>query len=110
MRADGRLVPVPYDFDSSGLVDAPHARPDARLPIRTVRQRLYRGRCRPLAELEPAFERFREMRGEILALLDASSGLNAKAAASARQYVEAFYATLDDPERREREFSRTCGR
>jgi len=35
---------IPYDFDQSGLVDAPHARPNERFDLRTVRDRLYRGR------------------------------------------------------------------
>ena len=46
VRADGTFVPVAYDFDASGIVNPPHAAPDQRLPIRNVRQRLYRGRCR----------------------------------------------------------------
>ncbi len=42
----GKFVPVPYDFDMSGLVDAPYATVNADLGIASVRQRLYRGYCR----------------------------------------------------------------
>ncbi|HUQ52474.1 MAG TPA: hypothetical protein VM692_09650, partial [Gammaproteobacteria bacterium] len=62
VRADGVMVPVPYDFDATGLVNAPHALPDERLPIRSVRQRLYRGACRTPEELAPSFERFQAQR------------------------------------------------
>jgi hypothetical protein len=110
VREDGRLVPVPYDFDATGLVNAPHALPDARLRIKSVRQRLYRGRCRPLAELEPAFRRFREQRANILALFDARSGLSPSVATDARSYVEEFYAVLDDPKRRDAAFMAECPR
>jgi hypothetical protein len=103
-RRDGTLVPVPYDFDSSGLIDAPHALPDARLPIRAVRQRLYRGRCRAPAEFAPAFARFEEQRAAIVALFDERQGLSAKTAERARDYVDAFYAILADAERREKAF------
>ena len=110
VREDGRMVPVPYDFDATGLVNAPYAKPDARLKIRTVRQRLYRGHCRSMAELEPAFARFRERRADILALFDRSSGLTANVAAGARAYVEQFYAVLEDPQRRDAEFMINCAR
>lgn len=109
-RADGTLVPVPYDFDASGLVEAPYAQPDARLPIRTVRTRLYRGRCRDLSALEPAFGKFREQRGAITALFTAEAGLSERAAARARQYVDEFYEVLDAPRDSERAFRATCAR
>jgi len=51
------LYPVAYDFDFSGLVDAGYARPDPRMPIKSVRERLYRGMCRPLDELTPTLSR-----------------------------------------------------
>jgi hypothetical protein len=44
-RNDGLLVPIVYDFDSSGIVDTSYALPDERLGISSVRQRLYRGTC-----------------------------------------------------------------
>src|SRR5256885_2062303 len=43
----GTVYPVPYDFDWSGVISTPYARPDARLNITSVRQRLFRGYCRP---------------------------------------------------------------
>ena len=56
-RADGVLLPVPYDFDATGIVNSPYSLPDERLRIQTVRQRLYRGRCREMSELQPVFDR-----------------------------------------------------
>lgn len=40
------IVPVPYDFDMAGLVDAPYAKVSELLPISSVSERLYRGFCR----------------------------------------------------------------
>jgi hypothetical protein len=109
-RADGVLLPVPYDFDSTGIVDAPYAVPPERLSIRTVRQRLYRGRCRDLAELTPVFARFLEQRAAIAALFTSSTGITERSAARARAYVDAFYAVLADPEETESEFRVNCER
>ena len=39
------MIPIPYDFDFSGLVDAPYATPPDVLKIANVRQRFYRGYC-----------------------------------------------------------------
>ena len=50
-RADGVLVPIPYDFDATGIVNPPYALPAAGLSIRNVRVRLYRGQCRDAADL-----------------------------------------------------------
>jgi hypothetical protein len=107
-RADGTLVPVPYDFDASGIVDPPHAAPDERLRIRDVRQRLYRGRCRTPAELAPIFARFEEQKVPIVALFGEEQGLDPDVATRARNYVEEFFAVLGDEQRRQRAFFDVC--
>jgi hypothetical protein len=109
-RADGRLIPVPYDFDAAGLVAAPYAEPDARLPIRSVRQRLYRGSCRSLAELEPVFGLFDRERATVTALFTSDAGIPQEAAARARAFIDEFYAVIADPARAEREFRVNCSR
>jgi hypothetical protein len=108
--SDNEMVPVPYDFDAAGIVDAPHAAPDERLPIKDVRQRLYRGRCRSPEELAPVFSLFEQQRAAITALFDESQGLDAKSAEKARGYVDDFYEVLGDEKRRENAFFAVCKR
>jgi hypothetical protein len=38
-------IAIPYDFDQSGFVNAPYATPNSRFNLRSVKSRLYRGRC-----------------------------------------------------------------
>jgi len=109
-RADGVLLPVPYDFDASGLVSAPYAVPAEGLPIQSVRQRLYRGRCRDLAALEPVFAAFRAQRDALTALFTTDSGLSERTAERAREYIDDFYAVLADDSKAERAFRRNCSR
>ena len=109
-RSDGLLLPVPYDFDATGLVEAPYAAPSPQVPIRSVRERLYRGRCRDLAELEPAFAAFTAQREALTALFAPQAGIPERRAARARQYIDGFYAILADEARAEREFRRNCSR
>ena len=47
-------VVLPYDFDQAGLINVPYAVPHERLPIRSVSQRLFRGRCEYLDHLDAA--------------------------------------------------------
>jgi hypothetical protein len=109
-RADGVLVPVPYDFDASGIVDTPYSMPDERLPIQDVRQRLYRGRCRELADLQPTFAQFVAQREAITALFTPAVGLTERTVQRTRAYVDDFYEAIADSARAERAFRARCSR
>ena len=63
--AAGRATAVPYDFDFSGLVDAEYASVAPELPIRDVKQRIFRGVCRPDTDWPRMFSAFQERRGAI---------------------------------------------
>lgn len=99
---------VPYDFDWTGLINAPYAKPAPNLGIRSVRQRVYRGFCGPEGELERAVERFREQRDAIYALIDQQEGLTDRKKMDTRRYLEEFYKILDDPRQVERQIARQC--
>ncbi len=104
----GPVIPVPFDFDWSGVVDAPYARPDARLGIRTVRQRRYWGICRPRAELEAVFPLFRERRDKIYGLYRDQEGLEQKFRDRTLEYFDEFYEIIDDNGRVRREMEALC--
>ncbi len=114
VRIIGSLTPplhaVPYDFDWSGLISAPYARPAPELRIRSVRQRLYRGICGPREELDATLDTFREKREAIYALIDDQEGLTDRKKADTRRYIEEFYAILDDPRQVDRRIVRECRR
>jgi hypothetical protein len=107
VQVEGQLLsyPVAYDFDFSGLVGAPYAAPDARLPIKSVRTRLYRGVCREPEELAPTFDRFKAQREAIYAVLDSQPGLEPKRAEEARDYLQGFFKQIERP----RDFNNALG-
>jgi hypothetical protein len=109
-RTDGVLLPVPYDFDSTGIVDAPYAAPATSLRIQNVRQRLYRGPCRDLAVLEPVFDLFAAQRTAIAQLFTPAAGLTERSARRASDYIDDFYAVLADPEEIEKKLRNGCDR
>jgi hypothetical protein len=98
--ADPRdLIPVPYDFDSSGFVDAPYALPPVGVPIATVRERNYRGLCQFNAQVSDAARDFLAKRTELLASLDSTPDLSERSKKSAREYLEGFFKEIADPGR-----------
>ena len=66
----GAVYPIAYDFDYSGLVNTRYAVADKRLQLSTVRDRLYRGPCRTLEELDPLLASFRAKKAEAMAMVD----------------------------------------
>jgi hypothetical protein len=92
--APGQTIPVPYDFDFSGYVNAPYATPPSELDITDVRQRFYRGYCAHNADALAAARQMRAARPQILGVLSQVPGLDARTQASAARYLEGFFADI----------------
>lgn len=106
---------VPYDFDFSGIVNARYATPDPSLPIRRVRQRLFRGFCpdqvnRPESVYEQAFARFLEVKERIYDLWEGLEALERDRLEESLEYFEEFYQTIEDPDRMESRMLDSCRR
>jgi hypothetical protein len=98
---------LPYDFDHAGLIDTTYAEPDERLGIRSVRQRLYRGRCQRLDRLDSTIALFNSKRELIEAAL-ASGGLAEKTLEKQEAYVARFYEIISDPRQRQEQIVEKC--
>lgn len=92
-------LPVPYDFDFSGLVDAPYAKPSELTQTlhESVRERIYWGVCMPGIDYEGLFHRFNQSRDAVLALAGNQIGLSEENRVSALEYLEGFYEIINDP-------------
>lgn len=104
----GVVHAVPYDFDWSGAVNARYAFPDKMLPIRTVRERMWRGDCRPVEELVPAFTHFQSRRAALDSAVTAIDALSPAAKERMRKYFAEFWTLIENPRRAAAEFKRTC--
>jgi hypothetical protein len=87
-------VPLPYDFDYSGLVDAPYAVPPDGFSIRSVKTRVYQGYCRFNGEVLGAAAEFRSQRPAIEALFGQIPGLSDRTRSKALAYLGEFYAQI----------------
>ncbi len=92
-RAD-KVLPVPYDFDSTGVVDPDYATPVAQLGIRSVRQRLYRGYCMHDDQLSTVKARFITQTPALSALLDSVHQLPERKRKKVGRYLGSFYDDL----------------
>ena len=64
---NGTVIPVPYDFENCGLVDAKYAIPPEELQITNVKQRLSRDYCRLPRTYEGVIDKYNEHKEAIYA-------------------------------------------
>jgi hypothetical protein len=88
------LTVVPYDFDFSGLVDAPYADPPEGFPVDTVRQRTYRGYCAHMPQALAIASQLSPRRAEFTGLFAGIPGLAAREQAKAASFIDAFFNDL----------------
>lgn len=97
-----QAVPIPYDFDMSGLVNASYSRVsqigDTKLPITKVRDRLYRGFIRDPMVFETVRKEFLKKREEIVQTVLGTEPLfeNPDSFASAKSYILEYFSILSD--------------
>ncbi|ALW86373.1 hypothetical protein AUC43_15535 [Hymenobacter sedentarius] len=99
-------VPVPYDFDYSGLVMAPYAVPPEQLGITSVRQRLFRGYDFPPQTYALVRDLFNSRRAAMYNVYLACPYLSLEEKEFATRYLDGFYKTLNDPKDFERHIVR----
>jgi len=107
---NGRYVSVPYDFDWSGVVSAPYARPDARLGTATVRERVWRGPCWPREVIDSAIHRILAGKDAIYGAYRTQSGLDPKLLKESLEYYDDFFKLVSDPRDVDRNLRLNCAR
>ena len=100
-------VVLPYDFDQSGVINTKYSMPADGLRLKSVRQRLYRGRCIHNDLLPEVIAMFNEKRPEIEAAMN-PEGLGKRTKTAALRYINEFYETVNDPAQREKKIFGAC--
>ena len=97
---EGETIPVPYDFDMSGLVNTSYAVvsniQNTTLDITNVEQRLYRGFKREQVILEKVRQLYLKRQPQILNLFDEHRPLfeDKKSCDEAKEYANSFFDIL----------------
>ena len=103
-----KIWSVPYDFDQSGLVDAPHAGANPRFRLRSVRDRLYRGRCMYNDQLESTIAKYNDKRDEIIAVLNEVEVAKSSSNKAMVHFVNKFYKTVNSAKRVKSDLIKKC--
>ena len=105
---NARYVSVPFDFDWSGVVSAPYARPDHRLGTTTVRERVWRGPCWPREVIDAAIKRIVGAKETIYGTYRAHPGLDPKLLKESLEYYDEFFKLVSDPRDVDRNLRLNC--
>lgn len=108
LRSGEKAYPLPYDFDSSGLVNAHYAAPPAGLPIRHVTQRLYRGYCVDNSSLEGTRQQFIAKESDMYDLLENEPLLFTNTRKKAVKYIGKFYKTIKSSKNFNKDIIQKC--
>jgi hypothetical protein len=102
-------MPVPYDFDHAGLVNAPYAQPAEELLMSSVTERRYRGYCvTDMKVFDPVIAQFNQLREDFYKVYTSCTYLDAKAIKTATKFLDEFYETINSPKALQREFGYPC--
>ena len=106
----GVNMPIAYDFDFAGAIDASYATPDTSLRITRVRDRQYRGFCEQNPLVPKVLQLFRDKKPAIYALYSDQIGalMAPKVVKETLAYFDAFYATISDPKEIDKRILREC--
>jgi hypothetical protein len=106
----GGVMPIAYDFDFAGAVNARYAVPDSTLRIQSVRQRLFRGYCTDPDAYGKAFAVFNEKKPEIYALYNDSIGklMDRGTVKETLRYFDEFYDTINNQRAAKRSIIESC--
>ena len=105
---DGRQVPVLFDLDMSGLVNAHYAAPASDLPIRSVKQRHFQGFCAPETDWDSLFAKFSALEDDMLKMLIDTPGLGRGDRRVSGVYLLSFFDLLENPEERKSKIVDAC--
>lgn len=106
--ATSGLIPMPYDFDHAGMVDAPYATPPAQLNMGNVRQRRYRGFCTYNEEARAVAADLLARRAELEAVFASIPELADRTRTRAIGYLDGFFQNVATPEAVDRNLMRAC--
>ena len=105
---DGLIYAIPFDFDLSGIVNAPYAKPDPSLRIARVTTRRYRGYCIDAAYLSSALSRIQDRREAISYELRQIPIAEADQIEDILRYLDGFFRQAEKADKLVARFDNRC--
>jgi hypothetical protein len=102
-------TPVPYDFDMSGLVNTPYAKPAEELMLSSVSERRYRGYCiKDMTQFDQVIGLYNHLKDSIYWTITNCHELDDKFKRSTLKFIDEFYETIDNPTAVKKAFQYPC--
>ena len=106
-----KFIPVPYDFDMAGIVNAPYATFDPSLDIVSVRDRIYRGYCRSEGLTEFMRAEYLRLEPAVFEVINRFEGsFSPKELAGIKKYTGEFFTILKDDKKFKQHIVEKCNR
>ena len=91
---EGPYIPLPYDFDFTGIVAPDYASADEDSDPGTKSDRTYRGFCHPSTDFSVLYSKFLELRPEIEDIYRELEGLQEDNRRAALDYLDGFFSII----------------
>lgn len=92
---DGKLIPVPYDFDFSGLVNTSYAIPQGDLGLTSIRDRLYLGNSLDRETMRAGLGYFLAKKSSLLDKVENFKLLSNEARTDITNYLKTFFENVE---------------
>lgn len=102
------FIPVPYDFDYSGLVNTDYAAPSEALGTTSVQERYYLGPCRPKQVHEETIQELAQFYDEIMEYINDFEYLDDKEKADMKEYLDGYFKESRESWFIDRQIAPTC--
>jgi hypothetical protein len=96
MSKNGKIIPIPYDFDFSGLVNASYAVPSPDHGIPNVRTRIFLGFPEDTRQLKGTLSYFRTKRRDLFRTVNNFKALDKDSKTIVSEYLASFFATMNE--------------
>jgi len=101
-------VPITYDFDYAGLVNADYAVPHVRYGTTSVRERIYLGYCIPYNDFQTYFKLFLDKEEQFYSLINNCVWLEKYNKTDIVRYMGEFFAIIKNQNMAEVNITRRC--
>ena len=105
---EGVVSPVPFDFDYSGIVYTPYAKPPRELPVYSILARHYRGLCWPGLDWDAVLGQFHDIRPQVFEGLEELPKVSGKQRRRVRYFLLGFYEILESDKDRKKKITDAC--
>jgi hypothetical protein len=89
------IYAIPYDFDYSGLVNASYAFPSEEMGIKSVKERIYLGQCKPKEDFLSVISKFKDLKSTFYKQIENFEYLDKNQKKEMFEYLDQFYEILD---------------